>query len=328
MERKLKSLLTEIFDSIYVYSPSEYAFGSQRFTAPAETPLAASLQGKFYQYCYSTEFALPLSGNGAQLYTGDLADELSSANCTPERWDFGWKAYQVMPGGAIYAQKDTQARMFLPGEFLPLDAPAGVQAGSWGRAYLSKEDTRSQSGFYVVNSAIAPSLEDQYSFVRFYWNIAPEAAAALTAEITARFHRLRVPYSFKTLRYTSAYGRSDGAVLYVGRKYYAIASRLVAEAYRAVKDRAKPNVPLFAKLLAPGLGFAEDPSGGESFGTSRCRAMAESVWRAYQKRQQAGRTRLTELGALFEEQGWNLEMPHLCLSSVDIYESAESFATL
>lgn len=327
MDRTQKAHLEEIFDAVYVYSPSEYALGGHRFATP-DVPLANALQGKFYQYCYSTQFALPLSTNGASKATGDLAADLSKANRTPEHWDFGWKAYQLTPGGAVYAQKDLQARMFWPGEFLALDAPGTPQAGSWGRVYLTKEDIRSQSGFYVVNSEIAPSLEDQNSFVRFYWNISPEAAAPLVSAITESFHRMRVPYSFKTLRYASNYGRSDAAVLYVGRRFYTVAARLAAEAYRVVNDRMKPNVPLFTKLLAPGLGLAEDPSDGESFGTSRSRLMAESVWRTYEKRQQSARARMTELAGLFEAQGWNLDLPHLCLSSVDLYHSEESFAAL
>lgn len=328
MERKLKSTLDQIFDAVYVYSPAEYAIGSQRFTITPEIPLSSALTGKFYEHCYSTEFALPLRAAAPTAEARDLLPELSRANRTPEHWDFGWKAYQIAPNGGVYAQKDTQARLFWPGEFLALDTPGAAQAGSWGRVFLAKEDARSQPGFYVVTPAVAPSLEDQYSFVRFYWNIGPESAPPLVRAVSERFHQLRVPYSFKTLRYSSAYSRADAAVLYVGRKYYTIASRLVAEIYPMLKDGMEPNVPLFAKALAPGLGFAEDPSGGESFGTSRSRMLAESVIRAYQQRKQSARARMAELAALFEENGWSLETPHLCLSSVDLYDSAESFATL
>jgi hypothetical protein len=329
MERKLKNRLEEIFGALYIYSPAEYAFGGERFST-AEVPLAAALQGKFYQYCYMKEFALPLTDSGASVPATDLAPLLSQANRTPERWDFGWKCYQMTPQGAAYAQKDSQARMFWPGEFLAFDGTGAgpPQNGSWGRVYLAKEDIRSQPGFYVVNSEIAPSLEDQYSFVRFYWNIAPETAIPLVRTVSERFNRMRVPFSFKTLRYASAYGRADAAVLYVGRRYYTIAARLAAEAYRIVKNGMKPGIPLFTKPLAPGLGLAEDPSGGESFGTCRARIMAESVSRAYLKRQQSDKARMGELEGLFAENGWSLDLPHLCLSSVDLYDSEESFATL
>src|SRR5436305_14389954 len=62
---------------------------------------------------------------------------------------------------------------------------------------------------------------------------------------------------------------------------YVLIVELLVDVYQAVKDNLKPETPLFTKRLAAGLGFAEDPGNGESFGMSRCRIVAEGLWSAY-----------------------------------------------
>jgi hypothetical protein len=342
MDEQLKAQLNEIFDAVFVYSPVEFSFAGQRIAVPEAPqaaavpgmapppPLVAALLGQFYQYCYSKKFEIPLRMDGAAPDPADtLPQALSSANMTRERWDYGWKVYQVNPTGGVFAQKGTQTRMFWPGEFMLFENPGiPAQAGAWARVFLAKEDVRTQPGFYVVHSEIAPSFEDQASFVRFYWNIEPEASPALVRAVSERFNRLSVPFQFKTLRSRASYARSDGAVLYVGRRYYGVAARLAAEVYGIVKDHLRSDVPLFSKRLAPGVSLAEDPSNGESFGTARCRLMGESVWNAYQKHLQSDRARMAELATAFEANGWNADLPHLSFSSVDLYHSEEGFESL
>src|SRR5258708_6517346 len=257
MDEKLQDQLNEIFDAVFVYSALEYSFAARRVTLPDNgtaagaapgASLIAALQSQFYQFCYSAEFENPLPAETPRSDRGpDLAPALSNANMTRERWDYGWKIYQVAPGGSVYATKGSQTRMFFPGEFMLFENPAQPQAGAWGRVFLGKEDIRTQTGFYVVNSEIAPSVDDQSSFVRFYWNVEPADAPALVRSISERFNRMRVPFQFKTLRYSGSYSRSDGAVLYTGRRYYAITAGLIRETYTILKDHMKPGTPLFAK---------------------------------------------------------------------------------
>ncbi|MGI8744286.1 MAG: T3SS effector HopA1 family protein [Bryobacteraceae bacterium] len=334
MNGTLESRLKEIFDAVFIYSPEEYSIGGQRFpvigasgTIPA--PLVASLEGQLYSLCYSREFRLPLDlspGTADPLDT--LLIELSAANATRERWDHGWKVTQLLPNGSLYAQKEAQSRMLWPGEYMLLEPDVPAQPGAWIRAFLSKEDTRSQPGFYIVQPEIALSWEDYQTLVRFYWNLEAEGAAELLRLITERFNALRVPFQFKTLRYRSQYRRADSAVLFTGWRYAAIAMRLSAEVYRTVRNRMKSYTPLFAKRLAPGLALAEDPGNGQSFGMLRCRMLAECVWNAYQKRLQSHKARMTEFKASLEAAGVPLEAPYLSLSSVDHYCSEAEFAAL
>jgi hypothetical protein len=274
-----------------------------------------------YEHCYCRRFDPPLRPETLSLdgKTGDLLQALTAANRTAERWDYGWRVAQFTSNGMVYAIKGGQSRMFSPGHLLSLDHPgAPPQPGGLVCALLAREDILSQPGFYCVQPQLSPSQDDHYSFIRFYWHVTPEIAPTLVAEVTERFNRYGVPYSFKCLRYSAAYTRADAAVLYVGRRYLFFVLQLVEEIYQVVKGGLKPRVPLFSKALALGLGAAEDPaSAGESFGLARCRAMAEAVWNAYGRRMQSEKARLAELAAAFTNNGWNLDKPHLSMGTED-----------
>ncbi len=313
MEKSLEIQLKRIFDAVFFYSAGEYSIGGRRYPA-------GGLEGQLYGSCYSREFQIPLDVSFGQADPSDrLLAELNSANATRERWDYGWKITQVLPDGSLYAMKEAQSRILRPGEFMLQDSATGLQPGAWVRAFLAKEDVLSQPGFYIVYPEIAPSIEDFQTFVRLYWNLEPAGAPKLLSLVTERFNALRVPFQFKALRYSSQYSRADSAVLFVGWRYAAIALRLASEIYEDVKQRLKPYTPLFAKQLSPGLGLAEDPADGQSFGMSRCGLLARAMLNAYQKRLQSQRARMSELRMLFEQAGLNLDNPHLSLSSVDHY---------
>ena len=101
---------------------------------------------------------------------------------------------------------------------------------------------------------------------------------------------------------------------------YVLIVELLVDVYQAVKDNLKPETPLFTKRLAAGLGFAEDPGNGESFGMSRCRIVAEGLWSAYVKGLPTQQARLQEVIAHFEKNGIALEHPYLNARSIDHYE--------
>lgn len=315
MDKLTEKRLNEILDAVFFHSAEEYAIGGQRFPV-------AGLNDFLYAWCYSREFRVPLDLSGGSADPADtLILELTAANGTRERWDYGWKVAQFLQDGCLYAQKGAQSRMLRQGEFMLLDPAAPAAAGAWIRAFLSKDDTRSQPGFYIVHPELAPSFEDFQTLVRLYWDIDAAGAPLLLRLLTERFNKMRVPFQFKTLRYRSQYGRADSAVLFTGWRYSGITLRLAREIYAEVKDHMQPAVPLFAKRLAPGLGLAEDPANGQSFGMMRCQLLCQAMVNAYQKRQQSRKARLSELRLLFEEAGINLDEPHLSISSVDHYVS-------
>lgn len=312
MDKSTEEQLKRIFDEVYFHSAEEYAIGGQRYPV-------SGLEGQLYGVGYLRQFRIPLDLAFGHADPSDtLIVELNSANATREHWDYGWKITQMLQDGSLYAVKEAQSRILRAGEYMVQDMAA--QPGTWIRAFLSKEDILSQPGFYIVHPEIAPSIEDFQTLIRLYWHLEPEGAPLLLGRISERFNALRVPFQFKALRYRSQYTRADSAVLFVGWRYAGIALRLASDIYKEINQYLKPNTPLFVRQLAPGLGLAEDPANGQSFGMSRCSLLAQAMVSAYHKSQQSQKARMSELRTLFDKAGLNLDHPHLTLSAIDHYD--------
>jgi hypothetical protein len=79
-------------------------------------------------------------------------------------------------------------------------------------------------------------------------------------------------------------------------------------------------VPLCSKRIAPGIGLAEEPLTGESFGMHRCRLIAEAIIYA----RQSGRATVEDgwqvLCEHFAERGQSVTQPWLNPGSIDTYD--------
>ena len=109
-------------------------------------------------------------------------------------------------------------------------------------------------------------------------------------------------------------------MLYVNKRFYRITAELLLDAQAGIREHLQPETPLFTKQLAFGLGLAEDPGTGESFGMSRCRILAEAIVSAYAEGLQTEEGRLHAARKQFEQYGLALERPYLNAGSVDQYD--------
>ncbi|MGN6526397.1 MAG: T3SS effector HopA1 family protein, partial [Burkholderiaceae bacterium] len=103
----------------------------------------------------------------------------------------------------------------------------------------------------------------------------------------------------------------DAGVVYLLDPDLAHARDLVAAVYEEVSPHLNAMTPALTRRLAPGLGLAEDPGGGESFGQHRCRVVAEGLWNAYAEQASTREARLACVVAQFERHGLSLRRPHL-----------------
>jgi hypothetical protein len=100
-------------------------------------------------------------------------------------------------------------------------------------------------------------------------------------------------------------------VLYVGQSDYECVIDIVGVIYRELKDTLNPATPVFTKQLAPGLGLAEEPSEGGSFGMHRCGLLADALIRASEHGATSLDDRLGVVAECFEEAGLSLDRPFL-----------------
>ena len=332
---KLAAELGPVFQALVIHSPEQFSFAGQPVHAapaaampqPGQTPwqapvlpIVTALEHTFYAHCYTRRFPgnMPMPAPDA---TGrdTLVPGLQQANRTRERWEDDWRILRLDPGGSILAGKQHLRRSFFPGEYVP---PAGSppRAGLPVRVHFSRENVTLQPGFYMAFSESAGEWPEEIGVVRFYWNLTPEGAPAWLGAVTERLNRFQVPFRLKVADRVSFCQRTDAAVLYLQKRYYHAASELLHEIYPRLAPCLRPETPLFSKPLAPGVGFAEDPGAGESFGTSRCHLLAEAVWSAYLQGAQHPQARWRELAALYQQHGLDLEKPYLNPGSQDRYD--------
>jgi hypothetical protein len=177
-------------------------------------------------------------------------------------------------------------------------------------------------GFYVAigDSDEDDRRDDDEPLLRLYWHLTAGAAVAYMAAATAHLNAAGVPFRTKVLSAPAAYQRADAGVLYFGRRHYGRARDALAQVLTAVVGGLRPDVPLFTRRLAPGLGLAEDPRNGLSFGQHRCRLIARALWGAFE-RGEAGRDgRAAAVAAAFGEAGLDLSRPYLEPGSDDPYD--------
>lgn len=245
--------------------------------------------------------------------SGSLLDQLSLANTGRDCWDTGWEIAHVDGSGRVLARRLDVTRSFWPGQFLTEEGPElPPRPGMHLRVFFPRESTTMQPGFYFAFGSSPDEDFDGASIVRFYWAVRSSGAVALTGALTAPLNRLRVPFRFKTGVARSAYTRLDAAVLYVHKRYYQVTARLLTPVYGEVRKHLVPRVPLFTKELAPGLGLAEDPGTGESFGMHRCRLLAEAML--------AERSGAAAVAGHLERAGVRADRPYVSAGSADLYE--------
>ncbi|MBW4684853.1 MAG: hypothetical protein KME40_07055 [Komarekiella atlantica HA4396-MV6] len=188
-----------------------------------------------------------------------------------------------------------------------------------------------QNGFYMaVGNAGALSRADTVidsPLVRVYFNLSPEGAVAIMGNLTHQLNTIFIPFTFKALYNPSDYERYDTAVLYFEKSNYAVIQQVLQSLYAKYKSYFSNEVPLFTKLLAPGLALAEEPDNKfnqkESFGLNRCQIITNSLLEAWQQGDESKENRMALILKHFDLQGIELQHPYLNFNSKNIYTPLE-----
>lgn len=287
-----------------------------------QPPLVTDLQTCIYEEAYCRPLGTRVD---PPAQTSSLIEMLSNANAGADRWESGWTLAQTLQNGHVLAQKGELAHMFGPGEFRMAQHGHAVP-GAALHVLFARESRTQQAGFYIANGDTAAPAGADSRMTRIYWHITEEGAPRLTRSVTTLLNRYAIPFRFKTLSYSGAYTRSDAAVLYFAARYFQVVSRLIPLVRTEVRGALRAPVPLLTRALDDGVGLAEDPGTGESFGMSRSRLIAQAIWDAFVRGAQSDDARMQELAIQFQRHGLSLERPYLRAASADIYDTIEEAA--
>lgn len=208
----------------------------------------------------------------------NLVEALRSAHADTARWDAGWSVVRVSTAGRVVAAKDGLRRLLDPIDYLNPERP-GLPPRPGGSVVVPvrRDSTSTQPGYWITYGETWPHASTPPQLVRLYWNVEGGPAPRLVEELTGRLGELGLAYALKCPVTSRLYRRADAVVLFVPRASFAQIAPVLREAHAALERDLEPDLPPLVRRLAPGLGLAEDPSGEESFGGSRCRLIAEAL---------------------------------------------------
>jgi HopA1 effector protein family len=230
----------------------------------------------------------------------------------------------LQPGWQIRGEDEGRLVVERDGLSLWVPPTQTVAAGkSPGRVSLRlpSELRKASPGFYLALGEI--SLEEEGGrLLRMYWHLTSAAAALLLDRLTGSLNRSGIPFQLKVVDDPDRYSRCDAGVLYVSQARYAEVMPTVRATYELLRGELRATTPALTKQLAPGLGLAEDPGDGQSFGMHRMQLLARAALRAYEQGAERARERTVVLQETFAEAGLDLDRPYLSSRSGDRYELA------
>jgi hypothetical protein len=262
-------------------------------------------------YCKLQQKEKKAAKINVQISDPEFVKTLSEANLSTDGYDYGWMVYSFDSNGSPWASKNGAIKQLHTGTYVN-DNPSkkGIAAvGDKVHVYRKKEDTKTQPAFYYANGNVP--LPQDASFTRFYFNIKPEGATVLIQHLTSLLNYYQIPFSFKCLNNPKNYVRTDSAVLYLDKLNTPLVYILLGSFVDSLKEYLNNDIPLFALKLWDGIGFAEDPSNGDSFGMSRSRLIAKGLLESFKKGDENDTQRVKTVEDYLTQSGYDIPKFHI-----------------
>lgn len=315
-------------ESVTVLSPFVYRINTPRgpltrnlVSFAGDTPeketvlnaLAVDLYVSFYCSSPTTDSSEPVAFSEDPAFVAAL----SAANCGQGNLDADWRIVRRGADGHIEASRYGLTVWALPDEVAP-QVP-NLPDNSLCRIKLPKEFRGMSPGFYMALGD-APT-EDRLSSPResrFYFNLRAQGAVEFMRIATTLLNAAGTPFRLKVGNHPDSYDRTDAAVLYVSLRTAAGAGDVLEHLYSRVAPFLDDECPAYTLCLAPGLGCADDPATGESFGQHRSRLVASALLLA--SGSNTPDDIRSRVAATFAAAGLDAARPHLSPPFHDVYQ--------
>lgn len=293
------------------------------FTFPPGAPavrgksFVAALTDAIYSSAFARGFEDNFKDNEQQpqdpTTESELVRRLSAANQSRDRWLDGWRIEHVKEDGSIVATQDRRQRIAQPGQYSATFArDLSPRAGMAVTILFPRQSLTLQSHvYYAFGEALPRADSDESRPARIYIQAPVDALPELYERLTGELNRLALPFTMKTMLKPVERGRRDATVLYVEREHCSRVEEIIDRLPESLRDHLGPGVPLFTRRLGPGIGMAESPGDGESFGMQRSRLIAEGIADAWSAGRQDVEGRLRAVQRRFHAAGVDWNQPHL-----------------
>jgi hypothetical protein len=245
-------------------------------------------------------------------------DRLHDSNSGDGYFSPGWLVVRQEEDGAVAVYRDGLTLHIERDRHLK---PEDKDISIGSKVAIKMPKNLVQNGFYMAVADAGIHLEEDLT--RVYFNLTSEGAVAVMNSLTSQLNAISLPFTFKALYNPSDYARYDSAVLYFGKIHYPEARAVLEKVYSEHQSHFQPEVPLFTKVLAPGLSTAEEPNQKfgekESFGLNRCQIVANGLLEAWHEGDDSPETRMKSILQQFALLSVDLQYPYLNANSEDIY---------
>ncbi|WP_165975342.1 T3SS effector HopA1 family protein [Actinomadura rubrisoli] len=316
-----RALVAEAIAATRIYPPACYSWFGVKSARPAARAartlssratrdylvdqLSSRLYADFYRHGRAERTRWHVTRLSASRH--DFEAALSAANCGQGHLDGGWQVRGTDEYGVMVVKNGLELTVMA--DELTWTTPADVPAaGEWAALRLPKELFWVSPGFYL---ACGDRPMDSRRPVRLYWNLRPDGAAPFVAAATRLLNSAAAAFNLKVPNDPNAFLRCDAGVIYLPRDDYPALADLMLALHAEIAGFLSPRTPVFTAQLAPGLGFAEDPGTGRSFGEHRCRLLAEALVRSHESGWADDATVLAAVEERFAEARIDLDAAHL-----------------
>lgn len=250
--------------------------------------------------------------------TTPFIEALSAANTGTGAKERGWSVVSVA-GDLVTMARDGLC-VWARREDTYAATDDRLSPGELRAVRLPKELRKMSPGYYMALGNEGLAFEPDRPLVRLYWHLRAESARVLVGMTTELLNNDHIPFRLKVVDDPALYDRCDAGVLYVQRADYEQVLPAVRRILFELGSDLEKATPVFTKILAPGLGLAEEPTvPGDSFGMHRCRLLAEAIVRIHERTPVKATDRLAVIREVFSESGINLSTPYLNPGSPDGY---------
>jgi len=328
LARRVSIVDTEIaiLDDVELRTQTQLPFGKEapgnasaspwawpRVAMPSVSWLAMQLYGR----CYIRPVlrSRPAADIG-ELHAFQVA--LSTANTGRGTWERGWRFESDNTTHHIVSWHGV--RFSVTPERIRSDAPTPTP-GSLCEVRVPNERRNLYPGYYFLlgDEPWSAPNQEHAGVLRVYWNVTSSGAPRLIAALSRGLNRESVPFWAKVQNSPDGHGRADSAILYLPKDRFAQARECLSDVHAEVEDDLVAEVPMFTKHVAPGVGIAEDPNNGLSFGQHRCELVTRGLWKAHLEQQHNWQSKCEAVAREFRQEDLDEVRPYLSPGSHDVY---------
>jgi hypothetical protein len=250
----------------------------------------------------------------------EFCERLDKNNQGKGWWNPGFRILKQELNGSLSVQKKGITVQIQRDRHLRLEEQSAV-IGDFVSVY--SPSSRIVNQYYMAFGNLVSSFDNSPVFI--YFNFSAKGAVAIMKYLTTILNEIKIPFCLDVLYNPSNYGRYDSGNLRINKDSYEVVRQVLQTVYAENKPCFQTQIPIFTKMLAPGLALAEHPEPEyrshfmETFGMNRCQIVANALLKAHKNGDESPESRMKYILQHFECLGIDLERPYLNPNSEDIY---------